>query len=104
MECYTIFDSCDPVKLDAFIAKYRECNIDSISQYADGLSKDYDAVRNSLLYNEISNGPLEGMNTRVKMVHRRGSGRAGTELLNAYMVLSFGENQEEENISLDKAS
>ena len=32
--------------------------------------------------------PLEGTNSRIKMKHRRGGGRAGIELLNAYNVLT----------------
>ena len=44
-------------------------------------------MKNSLIYPEISNGPLEGVNSRIKMKHRRGGGRAGMELLNAYNVL-----------------
>ena len=52
-----------------------------------GLANDYDAVKNSLIYPEISNGPLEGVNRRIKMKHRRAGGRAGMGLLNAYNVL-----------------
>lgn len=39
------------------------------------------------LYPEISNGPLEGVNSRIKMKHRRGAGRARLTLLNTYNVL-----------------
>jgi transposase len=45
----------------------------------------------SLIYKNISNGPLEGINSRIKMKHRRGSGRAGIELINAYNVLKITE-------------
>ncbi|MBS3948854.1 MAG: transposase, partial [Dethiobacter sp.] len=48
------------------------------------------AVKNSLIYGDISNGPLEGVNSRIKAIHRRSSGRAGIFLLNAYMVLPGG--------------
>jgi hypothetical protein len=34
-----------------------------------------------------SDGPLEGMNSRIKMKHRRGARRTGLELPNAYYVL-----------------
>ncbi|MBS4023847.1 MAG: transposase [Dethiobacter sp.] len=40
-----------------------------------------------MVYDEISNGPIEGVNSRIKAIHRRSSGRAGIFLLNAYMVL-----------------
>jgi len=31
--------------------------------------------------------PIEGINSRIKMKHRRSAGREGLELLNAYMVI-----------------
>ena len=82
-----MFDTADPVALTAFIQHYQACAIGPVAQYATGLGKDYEAVKNSLIYPAISNGPLEGMNSRIKMKHRRGAGRAGLELLNAYNVL-----------------
>ena len=82
-----MFDSNNPVRLDAFITEYMKSDIDELVQYANGLYKDYDAVRNCLLYPEISNGPTEGCNSRIKMIHRRSGGRASLELLNAYIVM-----------------
>jgi transposase len=55
------------------------------------LLKDYEAVKNSLIYKDISNGPLEGTNSQIKMKHRRGGGRAGMELINAYNVLKISD-------------
>jgi transposase len=86
-DCYYVFDSKDVNALDAFISKYLESPIEAFSSHAKGLSKDYEAVKNSLLYAHISNGPLEGMNNKIKMIHRRSYGRAGSILLNAYMLL-----------------
>jgi transposase len=59
-----------------------------VAKYANSLMSDYAAVSNSLLYPNISNGPLEGHNDRIKFKHRRSGGRAGLDLLNAYFVLS----------------
>ena len=87
-DCYEVFDSKDIDTLDTFIGKYRESSIEPISQYAVGLQADYEAVKNSLIYSHISNGPIEGINSRIKMVHRRSGGRAGILLLNAYMLLA----------------
>ena len=87
-DCYHVFDAADPAALEAFIQQYQACEIGPLAQYATGLEKDYEAVQNSLIYPEISNGPLEGTNSRIKMKHRRGGGRAGIELLNAYNVLT----------------
>ena len=68
--------------------QYQNCDIVPLAQYATGLGKEYEALKNSPIYPEISNGPLEGVNSRIKMKHRRGSRRAGLELLNAYNVLT----------------
>lgn len=87
-ECYSIFDYNDIGAFHKFLVKYKDSNIDSIAQYVNGLIKDYIAVRNSLVYPKISNGPTEGRNSRIKMLHRRSGGRAKLELLNAYSILS----------------
>lgn len=75
--------------MDHFIAEYRDDPIEPLSSFALGLEKDYNAVKNCLLYPKISNGPMEGTNNKIKMVRRRGYERAGIELLNALMVLPW---------------
>jgi hypothetical protein len=90
-DCYKVFDSGSIAELDSFISTYKDCDIAPLAQYAKGLLNDYEAVKNSLIYKEISNGPIEGVNARIKMKHRRGGGRAGIELINAYNVLKPGE-------------
>ena len=87
-ELYACMDSNDIEALERFITKYIESNIDSVKQFANGLQKDIEAVRNCLKYPDISNGPTEGANSRTKYVHRRGGGRASVELLNAYRILT----------------
>ncbi len=87
-EVYHVFDSRDIGTLDRLIATYSKSDIDALAQYVKGLAEDYEAVKNSLIYSEISNGPLEGINGRIKAIHRRSSGRAGIFLLNSYMTLS----------------
>lgn len=86
-DCYKVFDDSSIDELDSFINKYKDCDVDPLAHYANGLLNDYEAVKNSLIYKNISNGPLEGVNTQVKFKHRRGGGRAGIELINAYNVL-----------------
>jgi len=86
-DCYYVFDSKNIDVLDALIAKYKDSNIEALSQYASGLADDYEAVKNSLIFSKISNGPLEGMNNKIKMIHRRSYGRAGNLLLTGYIVL-----------------
>lgn len=74
--------------LDRFISNYKDSTIDAVAQFANGLIKDYDAVKNCLLYPHISNGPTEGINSRTKFVHRRSGGRSSIELLCAFRVLA----------------
>jgi len=81
-------DMNDVAALDSFIIKYRDSSIDTVAQFAKGLIKDYDAVKNCLLYPHISNGPIEGINSRTKCIHRRGGGKASVELLCAFRVLA----------------
>ena len=84
---YSIIDNSDIAALDLFIAKYSSCEIDALSQFAKGLTKDYDAVKNSLIYKNVSNGATEARNGITKMQHRDCRGRARLELLQAYILL-----------------
>ena len=88
IEFYACLDSNDIEALEEFVAKYIESSVDSVKQFAHGLEKDIEAVRNCLKYPDISNGRTEGVNSRTKYVHRRGGGRASVELLNAYRILT----------------
>jgi hypothetical protein len=86
---YEVMLYADVQKLDAFTLKYQNDSIEPVSVFASGIKKDYDAVKNCLLYPKISNGPMEGTNNKIKMLRRRGFGRAGLELLNALLVLPW---------------
>lgn len=87
-EFYACMDSNDIEALEGFVTKHIVSSIDSVKQFAHGLEKDIEAVRNCLKYPNISNGPTEGANSRTKYVHRRSGGRASIELLNAYRILT----------------
>lgn len=54
---------------------------------AKGLKEDYDAVKAGLTL-EVSNGPVEGQNNRLKMLKRQVYGRAGLELLARRLILT----------------
>ncbi len=86
---YEVMLSADVNKLDEFIRKYQNDSIETIATFASGLKKDYEAVKNCLHYPDISNGPMEGTNNKIKMMRRRGYGRAGIELINALAVLPW---------------
>ena len=103
---YDILLHGDVAKLDCFICKYQNDSVESLSVFASGLKRDYDAVKNCLLYPDISNGPMEGTNNKIKTVRKRGYGRAGVELLNALLVLPWyykdineNENYKTQNIT-----
>lgn len=81
--------SRDVDKLNRFISHYQCDSNEEIALFASGLRKDFEAVKNCLLYPNISNGPMEGTNNKIKMVRKRGFGRAGLELLNAILVLPW---------------
>lgn len=55
--------------------------------FAKGLSDDYAAVKASLM-SSVSNGPVEGLNNRLKMLKRQMYGRAGLELLSKRFILA----------------
>jgi len=85
----TVLDTSDETGLDAFIETYQQDPAEPIAQFASGLAKDLEAVKNCLRYPAISNGPMEGTNNKIKMTRRRGYGRTGVELLNALMALPW---------------
>ena len=94
----------DVAKLDGFINKYQDNPCETISTFASGLKKDYEAVKNCLLYPNISNGPMEGTNNKIKMIRKRSYGRAGIELLNALVVLPWYYRDLEENYEKQQKS
>ena len=87
-DCYHVFDTAKISELDKFLDKYKDSKCRTVGKYIKTLTADYAAVCNSLLYPDISNGPLEGHNSRIKYKHRRSAGKAGLDLLNSYFVLS----------------
>lgn len=104
VEFYEITVSMDINKLDEFICKYHNDATEAIATFASGLKKDYDAVKNGLIYPQISNGPIEGTNNKIKMIRRRGYGRAGIELINAIAVLPWYYKDIDENYKLQNTS
>ena len=86
---YEVLVSGEVAKLDAFIATYLHDRREPLATFAAGLQQDYAAVTNCLRYPDISNGPMEATNQKIKMVRRRTYGRAGLELLNGLLVLPW---------------
>jgi transposase len=85
---HNAFDGGSAILLHEFISKYIESEYEAFTKYAKGLKQDLKAVENAILNRHISNGPIEGVNNKIKLLRRIRYGRAGAELVNAVSVLS----------------
>lgn len=65
-----------PEQLDSWLERSKDSAIKVFQSFAKGLKEDYDAVKNGLTL-DVSNGPVEGQNNRLKMLKRQMFGRAG---------------------------
>ena len=63
------------------------CSIKPFQSFAKGLLDDYAAVKASLI-TTVSNGPVEGLNNKLKMLKRQMYGRAGLDLLTKRFILA----------------
>ena len=70
-----------------FIERYKMSNLKEISRFAEGLEKDLVAVENSVA-SSLSNGFVEGTNSKLKMVKRTMYGRCNKSLLEAKLMYS----------------
>lgn len=73
--------------LDTWITDAKSSGIAPLARFADGLIKDYDAVRNGLTL-ELSSGTVEGHVNRIKMIKRTMYGRANFDLLRRRVLLA----------------
>ena len=67
--------------------KAASCALKPWQTFAKGLFDDYAAVKASLM-TEFSNGPVEGLNNKLKMLKRQMYGRAGLELLAKRFIMA----------------
>ena len=63
----------------------KKSSIKELSRFADGLERDLDAVENSVA-SPLSNGFVEGTNSKLKMVKRTMYGRCNKNLLAAKLM------------------
>ena len=68
-----------------FIEKYAKSGLQEISRFAAGLARDIDAVENSVA-SPLSNGFVEGTNSKLKMVKLTMYGRCSRRLLEAKLM------------------
>ena len=73
--------------LDDWLLKATSCALKPLQTFAKGIFNDYAAVKASLT-TEISNGPVEGLNNKLKMLKRQMYGRAGLELLAKRLIMA----------------
>ena len=76
-----------PENLDSWLEKAKNSSIKAFQSFAKGLKEDYDAVKAGVTL-EVSNGPVEGQNNRLKMLKRQMFGRAGLDLLAKRFILT----------------
>ena len=72
---------------DDWLMKALTCTIQPLKTFAKGLFDDYAAVKASMM-SEVSNGPVEGLNNKLKMLKRQMYGRASLELLEKRFVMA----------------
>jgi transposase len=72
---------------DDWLMKAASCTIKPLKTFVKGLFDDYAAVKASLM-SEVSNGPVEGLNNKLKMLKRQMYGRASLELLEKRLVMA----------------
>ena len=71
------------------IERYKNSDLKELSRFVSGLEKDLSAVENAVA-SPLSNGFVEGTNSKLKMIKRTMYGRCGKELLTAKLILSNG--------------
>lgn len=73
-------------KFDTWLFKVLTCRLRPLRKFAESLLDDYAAVKASLML-PVSNGPVEGLNNRLKMLKRQMYGRAGQDLLAKRLIV-----------------
>ena len=72
--------------LESWINKAATDNFSHINSFITGIKKDYDAVKNSILYQE-SNGVVEASVNKLKLIKRIMYGRCSFELLKSKTLM-----------------
>ncbi|ESA37897.1 transposase family protein [Leptolyngbya sp. Heron Island J] len=76
-----------PKQLDSWLENAKNSTIKTFQSFAKGIEDDYDAVKAGMIL-DVSNGPVEGQNNRLKMLKRQMFGRAGLDLLAKRLILT----------------
>lgn len=85
LEFREIFRWKNPYLLFLFIDNCKKSDNVKLSRFADGLNQDLEAVLNAVV-SDLSNGFVEGINNKIKMVKRVMYGRCKLPLLKAKLI------------------
>lgn len=85
-EFRVIFEKEYQSLLYSFINKYKESSVKLIKKFAESMEKDLEAIENAVS-SPLSNGFVEGTNSKLKMVKRTMYGRCGCRLLAAKLMV-----------------
>jgi len=80
-----IYTQKDEALMDQYIETYKISSVDNLKSFANGLTFDIDAVKNSVT-SDSSNGFVEGINNKIKVIKRVMYGRAKMVLLSAKII------------------
>lgn len=78
----------NPVLLRTFIDNYSKSEIKKIQGFIKGMIRDFDAVDLAVSSN-LSNGFVEGINNKIKLIKRVMFGRCSLPLLKAKIILPY---------------
>lgn len=80
-----IYAQKDAALMEQYIETYKNSSIPALKSFANGLDLDIDAVKNSVT-SDFSNGFVEGINNKIKLIKRIMYGRAKITLLAAKII------------------
>lgn len=83
-----VFETKNPVLLRTFIDNYSKSEIKKIQGFIKGIIRDFDAVDLAVSSN-LSNGFVEGINNKIKLIKRVMSGRCSLPLLKAKIIFPY---------------
>ena len=81
-----MFEKKSREALSEYIAAYKNCELESIKRFTEGIEKDITPVTNAVV-EEYSNGFVEGTNNKLKLIKRVGYGRCKLPLLKSKIIL-----------------
>ncbi|MCB1223005.1 MAG: transposase, partial [Mesotoga sp.] len=82
-----IFRIKDDSRLENWLDKVKKSNIRELTTFARGIERDIEAVKNAIK-TEFSNGVIEGVINKLKVIKRIMYGRCSFELLRLKVIMS----------------